>query len=130
MATDIDLSLYPGIEFGPGAKFPGVLRFSELRDEQCAPAVNTYLNGRFDPKGKFSVGLINPGEAGWSAGERTIRCGLQFSGVTGTLLPFQGLVEQQDRRRCGRRVPVSASTRTCRPTPSTAPSPMPSRWSA
>ncbi|BCN81523.1 hypothetical protein RE0356_01640 [Prescottella equi] len=99
VATDIDLSLYPGIEFGPGAKFPGVLRFSELRDEQCAPAVNTYLNGRFDPKGKFSVGLINPGEAGWSAGERTIRCGLQFSGVTGTLLPFQGLVEQQDQSK-------------------------------
>lgn len=99
VATDIDLSLYPGVEFAPGSKFPGVLRFSELRDEQCAPAVNTYLGGRFDPKGKFSVGLINPGEAGWAAGERTIRCGLQFSGVTGTLLPIQGRVAEQDQSK-------------------------------
>jgi len=99
VATDVDLSLYPSVEFGPGSKFPGVLRFSELRDEQCAPAVNAYLGGRFDPKGKFSVGLINPGEAGWAAGERTIRCGLQFSGVTGSLLPIQGKVAEQDQSK-------------------------------
>ncbi|QBJ96675.1 hypothetical protein ERC79_12370 [Rhodococcus sp. ABRD24] len=99
VATDVDLSLYPDTEFGPGSKFPGVLRFSELRDEHCAPAVNTYLVGRFDPKGKFSVGLINPGEAGWAAGERTIRCGLQFSGVTGSLLPIQGRVAEQDQSK-------------------------------
>lgn len=99
VATDVDLSLYPSVEFGPGSKFPSVLRFSELRDEQCAPAVGAYLGGRFDPKGKFSVGLINPGEAGWAAGERTIRCGLQFSGVTGTLLPIQGRVAEQDQSK-------------------------------
>ncbi|RVW02551.1 septum formation family protein [Rhodococcus spongiicola] len=99
VARDIDLGAYPGVEFGPGSRFPGVLRFSELRDDFCGPAVNTYLNGRFDPKGKFSVGLINPGEAGWAAGERTIRCGLQFSGVTGISLPIEGLVAEQDQSK-------------------------------
>lgn len=99
VASEVDLSKYPGAEFGPGAKFPGVLRFSELRDEHCAPAVNRYLGAKFDPNGKFDIGLINPGEAGWAAGERTLRCGLQYSGTTGALMPIVGPVVGQDQSK-------------------------------
>lgn len=99
VVADIDLSVFPGAEWGPGTRFPSVLRFTELRDEQCVPAAMDYLNGRFDPYGKFSVGLINPGEAGWAAGERTLRCGLQFSSTTGNLLPITGNVADQDQSR-------------------------------
>ncbi|KAA0025064.1 septum formation family protein [Antrihabitans cavernicola] len=99
VASEVDLSKYPGAEFGPGSKFPGVLRFSELRDEHCAPAVNDYLGAKFDPNGKFDIGLINPGEAGWAAGERTLRCGLQFSGTTGALMPIVGTVVSQDQSK-------------------------------
>ncbi|AYA24680.1 MULTISPECIES: septum formation family protein [Rhodococcus] len=99
VVADIDLSLYPGTEWGPGSRFPSVTRFTELRDEQCAPAAMDYLDGRFDPHGKFSIGLINPGEAGWAAGERTLRCGLQFSSTTGNLLPIKGRVADQDQSR-------------------------------
>ncbi|MFD6859369.1 septum formation family protein [Rhodococcus sp. NPDC060090] len=99
VVEDIDLSVFPGSEWGPGSRFPSVLRFTELRDEMCAPAAMDYLGGRFDPHGKFSVGLINPGEAGWAAGERTLRCGLQFSSTTGNLLPINGRVADQDQSR-------------------------------
>ncbi|GAB4582265.1 septum formation family protein [Nocardia sp. IFM 10818] len=84
VTADIDLSKYPGVEFGPGSRFPDSLRFSELRDEHCVSAAQSYLGGKFDPRGKFVVGLINPGEAGWKAGERTLRCGLQVAGSSGT----------------------------------------------
>ncbi len=97
VAAPLDLSVYPGAEFGPGSRYPGALRFAELRDEHCMPAVETYLGSRFDPYGKFSVGLMFPSEAGWTAGERTLRCGLQFSGTAGTLLPFSGRVAEQDQ---------------------------------
>lgn len=100
VVQDIDLSVFPpGAEWGPGSRFPSVLRFTELRDQHCAPAAMDYLKGRFDPHGKFSVGLINPGEAGWEAGERTLRCGLQFSSTTGNLLPIEGRVADQDQSR-------------------------------
>ncbi|HEY5853897.1 MAG TPA: septum formation family protein [Aldersonia sp.] len=97
VAATVDLSQYPGAEFGPDSKFPGVLRFTELKDEHCTPAVQRYLGSKFDPNGKFSVGLINPGEAGWSAGERTLRCGLQYSGNSGALRPIVGTVASQDQ---------------------------------
>lgn len=99
VASDIDLSVFPGAEFGPGSRFPSVLRFSQLRDEHCTPAVNEYLGAHFDPHGKFSVGLINPGEAGWAAGERTIRCGLQRSSTTGTILAVTNSVAGQDQSK-------------------------------
>ncbi|MFE3291779.1 septum formation family protein [Rhodococcus sp. NPDC059234] len=99
VASEVDLSIFPGAEFGPGSRFPGVLRFSQLRNEHCAPAVVEYLGARYDPNGKFSVGLINPGEAGWAAGERTLRCGLQRSSTTGTPLPIVGTVVGQDESK-------------------------------
>ncbi|CAM3125341.1 septum formation family protein [Skermania piniformis] len=97
VAQEVDLSNYLGAEFGPDAKFPGVLRFAELKQQHCVPAVQRYLNSKFDPNGKFSVGLINPGEAGWAAGERTLRCGLQYSGNSGILRPIVGPVAGQDQ---------------------------------
>ncbi len=99
VASEVDLSVFPGAEFGPGSKFPSVLRFSQLRDEHCTPDVTEYLGAHYDPHGKFSIGLINPGEAGWAAGERTIRCGLQRSGTTGSVLAVTGPVQGQDQSK-------------------------------
>ncbi|GAA4484315.1 hypothetical protein GCM10023094_37270 [Rhodococcus olei] len=99
VASEVDLSVFPGAEFGPGSRFPSVLRFSQLRDEHCTPAVTEYLGAHYDPHGKFSVGLINPGEAGWAAGERTIRCGLQRSSTTGSILAVAGPVQGQDQSK-------------------------------
>ncbi|MFZ2173247.1 MAG: septum formation family protein [Rhodococcus sp. (in: high G+C Gram-positive bacteria)] len=97
VAAPLDLGVYPGAEFGPGSRYPGALRFAALRDEHCVAAVNSYLGARFDPYGKFSVGLMFPSETGWDSGERTLRCGLQLSSTAGTLLPFTGRVADHDQ---------------------------------
>ncbi|MBB3037987.1 septum formation family protein [Hoyosella altamirensis] len=97
VASVMDLAHFPGTEFGPEAEFPSELRFAELRAQVCEPAVSDYLGARFDPRGKFSVNLINPGEAGWNAGERTIRCGLQNVGTTGEVFAVRGHAADQDQ---------------------------------
>jgi hypothetical protein len=99
VASQIDLSEYPGSEFGPDAPFPGELRFGELRTELCVPAVQQYLGARYDPYGKYSVNLINPGETGWKEGERTIRCGLQHVGTAGQVFPITGRIAEIDQAR-------------------------------
>ncbi|NKY85549.1 septum formation family protein [Nocardia veterana] len=100
VTADIDLSRYPGREFGPGSAFPDSLRFAELRDEQCAPAAAAYLGGRLDPRGRFVVGMVNPGEPGWRNGDRTIRCGLQLVSATGNATQQTvGRVRDSDQSR-------------------------------
>ncbi|WP_225443538.1 septum formation family protein [Lolliginicoccus lacisalsi] len=92
----IDLSTFPGSEFGQDAGFPTELRFSELRGQLCEPATKDYLGSRFDPRGRYSINLINPGEDGWEAGERTIRCGLQNVGASGQVFPMFGKASEQN----------------------------------
>ncbi|MCM6776885.1 septum formation family protein [Nocardia sp. CDC159] len=100
VTADIDLSAYPGREFGPGSRFPDSLRFAELRDEHCTPAAAAYLGGRLDPRGRFVVGMINPGEPGWRNGDRTIRCGLQLVSATGNATQQTvGRVRDSDQSR-------------------------------
>ncbi|SUA41050.1 septum formation family protein [Nocardia africana] len=100
VTADIDLSKYPGREFGPGSAFPDSLRFGELRDEHCASAAAAYLGGRLDPRGRFVVGMVNPGEPGWRNGDRTIRCGLQLVSATGSATQQTvGRVRDSDQSR-------------------------------
>uniref|UniRef100_UPI002457D83F septum formation family protein n=1 Tax=Nocardia carnea TaxID=37328 RepID=UPI002457D83F len=87
----VDLSQYPGSEFGPDAVWPDSLRLTELREEHCVPAAQRYLNGRFDPRGKYAVGLMYPSNDGWNnSGDRILRCGLQVPGLSGNPLPNTG----------------------------------------
>lgn len=97
VALDVDMSAYPGIEFAAGSAYPGALRFGELRDEHCTEAVDDYLGTKFDPNGKFSVGLMFPSQAGWASGERTLRCGIQESSNTGIPQEMTGSVLDQDQ---------------------------------
>ncbi|MET8773649.1 septum formation family protein [Nocardia sp. NPDC050713] len=99
VAADIDMSRYPGVEFGPGSRFPDSLRLTELKEEHCVPSVQQYMNGKFDPRGRYVVGLMYPSPEGWKNGDRTLRCGLQFSGSTGTPLPSQGSAVEHDQSR-------------------------------
>jgi len=97
VAADVDLRSQPGPEFAPGGALPGAVLLTQLRDTVCAPAVDTYLQGRLDPHGLFSVGLIDPGKAGWRAGQRSVRCGLQHVGRSGKQFPIRGRVGQLDQ---------------------------------
>ncbi|WP_280415153.1 septum formation family protein [Nocardia carnea] len=96
----VDLSRYPGAEFGPGAVWPDSLRLTELREEHCVPAAQRYLNGRFDPRGKYAVGLMYPSNDGWNnSGDRILRCGLQVPGLSGNPLPNTGRVAEGDQSK-------------------------------
>ncbi|AXK87043.1 septum formation family protein [Nocardia farcinica] len=99
VAADIDMSRYPGVEFGPGSRFPDSLRLTELKEEHCVPAVQRYMNGKFDPRGRYVVGLMYPSPEGWKNGDRTLRCGLQFSASTGAPLPTTGSAATQDQSK-------------------------------
>ncbi len=100
VASRVDLSSFPSSEFGPHAQLSDAQRYATLRDSVCAPAVDRYLGGTLDPSGRFTVGLIHPGGKGWSAGERTVLCGLQETGVDGTtFMPITGRVAEQDQSR-------------------------------
>lgn len=97
VAADVDLSALAGSEFGPDAPLPGALRLATLRTEICTPAVQAYLDDRFDPHGAFTVGLINPGRTAWRDGERTLACGLQNVGRSTTPFPVTGRVADTDQ---------------------------------
>lgn len=97
VAETIDLGLYPVAEFAVGAAYPDATRFASLRDEHCVTAVQDYTGGRFDPTGKYSVGLMFPSQAGWAAGERAIRCGIQQTGASSALQVMTGSVADQDQ---------------------------------
>ncbi len=93
----IDTSLYPGRQFGKDAPWPGTEQFVTLREQNCPAQVRAYLNGRFDPNGRFSVGMMYPSRTQWDDGERTLRCGLQYADSAGELMPFLGRVADQDQ---------------------------------
>lgn len=96
----IDLSRYPGAEFGPNSRWPDSLRLNELREEHCVPAAQRYLNGRFDPRGRYAVGLMYPSNDGWTrSGDRILRCGLQIPGLSGNPLPKTGRVADGDQSK-------------------------------
>lgn len=97
VAGAVDTAAYPGVQFGEDAPWPGPEQFTAIRDEHCPAVVNAYLGGKLDPAGRFSIGLMYPSQEQWIDGERTLRCGLQLSGTTGTLKPFLGRVGEQDQ---------------------------------
>ncbi|MEO6881284.1 MAG: septum formation family protein [Mycobacteriaceae bacterium] len=97
------------------ARQPDAAALATLRTTVCAPAVRAYLDGQFDPYGRFTVGLVNPSAAEWAAGDRTVRCGLQSVGRSGALFPTSGTVAGSDSSDV---VPVG----TCRGIDGTQPS--------
>lgn len=83
--------------FGPRSRFPSEEQWRELVEQRCTPITEQYLDGRFDPFGRFSVGAIKPSEASWSRGDRELRCGLQTVGRSGTLFASTGAAATQDQ---------------------------------
>lgn len=83
--------------FRPDSRFPGDEQWRELVAQRCTPLTIEYLDGRFDPFGRFSVGAIKPSEASWSRGDRELRCGLQTIGRSGTLYASTGAAATQDQ---------------------------------
>lgn len=79
------------------AALPDDRRWRQLVNERCTPVATHYLNGHYDPNGKFRVGALKPSETRWRDGDRDLRCGLQAASRSGALYPVVGKVAEQDQ---------------------------------
>ncbi len=84
-------------DYGPQAAFPDPARWQRLVTQRCTQLSTQALADHLDPFGRFTIGAIKPSEAGWVRGDRTLRCGVQSAGHTGTLFLTTGSVLAQDQ---------------------------------
>ncbi|KKO83530.1 septum formation family protein [Corynebacterium otitidis] len=78
---------------------PDAAEQAEIAEELCTDATVDYLDGTFDPQGRFSVSAILPPTEFWEAGDRTVVCGLQETDGEGNAILFSGAVAGQDQAR-------------------------------
>lgn len=94
-----NLATYPSSEFGPDAQPPNLTRQAQLREELCQAPTLAYLNGRFDPSGRYTIAPILPPAEAWAAGDRTMLCGLQVTDASGTPQITVGPISANDQAR-------------------------------
>ncbi|AGF73635.1 septum formation family protein [Corynebacterium halotolerans] len=94
-----NLGAYPSSEFGSDAPIPDLTRQAQLREELCHTPTIRYLDGRFDPIGRYSIAPILPSPEAWEAGDRTMLCGLQSTDPDGVPMLTEGRVAEQDQAR-------------------------------
>lgn len=99
IAAREDLATYPSSEFGPEAAAPDLTRQAQLREELCSTATIHYLDGRFDPVGRYSIAPILPPAEAWAAGDRTMLCGIQATDGLGNPVLTIGAAAEQDQAR-------------------------------
>lgn len=100
VAQSVDMRTFPGSEYGPGAPPPSVERIKQISQEQCTPSVRNYLGSRYDPNGKFTIGLLWSGEKAWKqSGERRMLCGLQLLGPGDSQLESAGRAADVDQSK-------------------------------
>lgn len=92
-----DLSVYPTSEFGASAPRPDLNRQAQLREELCQGTTLTYLGGKYDPAGRYSIAPILPPAEAWKAGDRTMLCGLQTTNEQGVPQLTRGKVAEVDQ---------------------------------
>ena len=100
VAAAIDMRTYPGSEYGPDAEPPPPARIQQISLEQCEPAVEHYLAGRYDPNSRFRISLLWAGDTAWKqSGERRMLCGLQLPGPGNQQIAFKGKVADLDQSK-------------------------------
>ncbi len=100
VAEPVDLSDFPGSEYGLKAAPPSPARIQQITQEQCDSAVRTYLGPKFDPNSRFTVSLLWPGDRAWrQAGDRRVLCGLQLPGANNQQDAFKGKVADIDQSK-------------------------------
>jgi predicted heme/steroid binding protein len=99
VAEAVDMSAFPGTEYASNAAAPSAARIQQITQEQCQPAVKSYLGIKYDPNSRFGVGMMWPGTKAWSAGERRMLCGLQLPGPGKQPQAVKGRVADVDQSK-------------------------------
>lgn len=76
---------------------PDDRQWRQLVNERCTTVVETYLDGSYDPDGRYRVGALKPSPAKWEEGDRELRCGLQSASRSGALYPLSGRAADGDQ---------------------------------
>jgi hypothetical protein len=76
---------------------PSRSEWQRITQEKCTIEAQTYLGGKLDPYGRFSVGALTPTQDQWDDGERSMRCGLQHAGTAGQPLAVTGSAKDTDQ---------------------------------
>lgn len=97
VATREDLSQYPTSEFGPDAPQPDLERQGQLTSELCEGPTRSYLDGKLDPQGRYSIVPILPPEAAWDGGDRTMLCGVAVPDADGVYAEATGRAAETDQ---------------------------------
>ena len=100
VAESVDMSTFPGSEYGPDAEPPSPARIQQISQEQCTAAVRRYLGAKFDPNSKFTISMLWSGDKAWKqSGELRMLCGLQLPGPNNQQLAFTGKVADIDQSK-------------------------------
>lgn len=99
VASRENLETYPTSEFGPDAARPDLPRQEQLTAELCNGPTLTYLEGRWDPEGQYTISPILPPKSSWERGDRTMLCGIMAPGADGRAREVVGVAAQQDQSR-------------------------------
>lgn len=86
-----------GAQFPAGAATPSLEQWQQIARTRCAADVRTYLGRPLDPNGRLTPNLLRPTASQWSDGDRQLRCGLEWAGSGGKLLPTIGPAKDQDQ---------------------------------
>jgi len=83
--------------YGPAAAFPAENAWQPLVQDKCTPLASTYLDGKYDPFGRYAVGALKPSQPGWRNGDRSLHCGLQVIARSGEVYRVLGGARGQDQ---------------------------------
>ncbi|MFJ1762662.1 septum formation family protein [Amycolatopsis sp. NPDC088138] len=86
-----------GAQFPEGAPTPTLEQWQQIAQQKCTADVKPYLGHNLDPYGKLTTNLLRPTVSQWDDGDRQLRCGLQWAGPAGKLLPTKGPAKGQDQ---------------------------------
>ncbi|KAA2257135.1 hypothetical protein F0L68_25515 [Solihabitans fulvus] len=84
-------------KYGKDAKFPDATLWQKIGQDSCTDTSTKYLAGKLDPFGRYGIGALKPGSDRWQSGNRTLQCGLQVIGPSGSLFATVGSAKQQDQ---------------------------------
>ncbi|WP_246127356.1 septum formation family protein [Amycolatopsis rhizosphaerae] len=84
-------------KYPAGAPAPTVDQWREIALNKCTDGTEGYLHEKLDPYGRFTVSALRPGNDEWAAGDRDMRCVLQWAAPGGALQPITGPVAGQSQ---------------------------------
>ncbi|WP_329070118.1 septum formation family protein [Amycolatopsis sp. NBC_01480] len=94
---EVTSSVDIGAQFNAQAPFPNLDQWQQIAQDKCNADVRPYLGHALDPYGKLTTNLLRPTSDQWGAGDRQLRCGLQWAGPGGGLQPTTGAAKDQDQ---------------------------------